>query len=310
MADLLFRRWHLKLLSLALAFAVWVAVTGEGRGVGDVRVPVEVQLAEGATLSGTPPATVTVRLRGSEALIRRIDPYDLDVRVDLRDTAVGERTVQLTSRNVRGVPRDLEIAAIDPDRLRLVIARKRRREIAIVPTIVGKPPRGYVVYGAAARPDGLEVEGPEAKLGPATRLRTDPIHVDDRREPFTVRVGAVPEGTDIRVVDARPLDVTVVVDLAPVDGVIERVPVVVPGNAGSPVPASVDVTVTAPSGLIARLRDRRVRAVAEVPAGASGAIVRDVPLRIEFPGLTDEERSKVTVKKLARRAVDVRMRAR
>ena len=306
MPDILFRRWHLKLLSLALAFAVWVAVTGEGRGVGDVRVPVDVQLADGATLSGTPPATVTVRLRGSEALIRRIDPYDLDVRVDLRDAAAGERTVQLTPRNVRGVPRDLEIAAIDPDRLKLVVARKKRRAISIVPTIVGKPPRGYVVYGASARPSDLEVEGPDAKLGALTRLRTDPIHVEDRREPFTARVGAIPDGTDIRVVDARPLDVTVVVDLAPVDGLIERVPVVVPGGGGTPSQAWIDVTVSAPSGLIPRLRDKRARAVAELPAVPSGELVRDVPLRVEFPGLSDEERSKVTVKKMGRRTVDVR----
>ena len=129
MLDLFLRRWPLKLLSLALAFAVWIAVTGDGRGVSDVRVPVDVLLPEGATLSGTPPTTVTLRLRGSETLIRRIDPYDLDVRVDLRDagSATGERTVILTPRNVRGIPHDLEVAAIDPDRLKLVVARKKRR---------------------------------------------------------------------------------------------------------------------------------------------------------------------------------------
>jgi hypothetical protein len=42
------------------------------------------------------------------------------------------------------------------------------------------------------------------------------------------------------------------VDLVPSD--LERVPVVVPGNAGTPVPAWIDVTVTAPSGLIPRAR--------------------------------------------------------
>ena len=307
MLDLFLRRWPLKLLSLALAFAVWIAVTGDGRGVSDVRVPVDVLLPEGATLSGTPPTTVTLRLRGSETLIRRIDPYDLDVRVDLRDagSATGERTVILTPRNVRGIPHDLEVAAIDPDRLKLVVARKKRREIAIAPTLVGKAPRGYAVYGASARPSELAVEGPDGKLGPAARLRTDPIRVDDKTEPFTVRVGAIPDGNDVRVVDTRPLDVTVVVDLAPVDGTIDRVPVVVPGG-GTPVPASVDVTVTAPSGLIPRLRDRHIRAIAELPAGSSGPLVHDVPLRIELPGLGDEERAKVSIKKMSRRAVDMK----
>ena len=64
MFDWLFRRWHLKVLALALAFAVWVAVTGEGRGVQDFHVPVDVVLGNGAALSGSPPTNVTVRLRG------------------------------------------------------------------------------------------------------------------------------------------------------------------------------------------------------------------------------------------------------
>jgi hypothetical protein len=61
----LLRRWHLKLLALALAFAVWVAVTGEGRAVQDFSVPVEVSLGPQATLAGPPPLKATVRLRAA-----------------------------------------------------------------------------------------------------------------------------------------------------------------------------------------------------------------------------------------------------
>ena len=107
-------RWHLKVLALALAVAIWMAVTGEGRGVQDFRVPVDVALGTGATLSGSPPTNVTVRLRGPDSLLRRVDPYDLTIRVDLRDAVAGDRTVQLTPRNVAGVPADVEVALIDP----------------------------------------------------------------------------------------------------------------------------------------------------------------------------------------------------
>lgn len=305
MLDLFVRRWHLKLLALGLAFAVWVAVTGEGRGLSDLRVPVEVLLSEGVTLQGTPPTTVTVRLRGPEPLLRRIDPYDLDVRVDLRDAGSGERTIQLTARNVSGVPRDLEVAMIDPDRLRVAIARKTRREVPVVPSIVGKPPRGYAVYRAVARPDGLAVEGPETKLASATRLRTDPIRVDDRREPFTVRVGAVPEGSDLKVVDARPLDVTVDIDIAPVEETIERVPVLVAGDGGGAIPPLLAVRVSAPPEVLRRLRTGHIRAVADLAAPAPGG-TRGIPVRIDFPGLEDDERAMISVKTITPRTVDVR----
>ena len=308
MFDGLLRRWHLKVLALALAFAVWVAVTGEGRGVQDFRVPVDVVLGTGATLAGAPPTNVTVRLRGPDSLLRRMDPYDLTIRVDLRDALGGERTVQLTSRNVAGVPRDVEVALIDPDRLRLAIAKKKRREVPVVPTIVGKPPRGYQVYRAVARPEALVVEGPEMKVSAVTRLSTDPIHVDDKSEPFTARVGAVPDGSDVRVVDARPLDVMVYIDLAAVDATIERVPVFAAG-AGGPVvivPGTIAVTVSAPSALIPKLRAGHVRAVVDLNGSAALPFVAGAPLRIELPGLDAEERAKVTVRGMSRKKVDVR----
>ena len=308
MLDWLFRRWHLKALAFALAFAVWVAVTGEGRGVQDFRVPVDVVLGPGVTLAGTPPINVNVRLRGPDSLLRRVDPYDLTIRVDLRDASGGERTVQLTPRNVAGVPHDVEVTLIDPDRLRVATAKKKRREVPVVATIVGKPPRGYQVYRAIARPEALMVEGPEAKVSAATRLATDPIRIDDRSEPFTARVGAIPDGADLRVVDPRPLDVIVYIDLTAVDATIDHVPVVAAGAAGSVVvtPPTVAVTLSAPSALIPKLRAGHVRAVVDLSGSAGVQNVVGAPLRVELPGLDAEERAKVTIEGLSRRKVDVR----
>ena len=308
MLDWLLRRWHLKILALALAVAVWIGVTGEGRGVQDFSVPVDVVLATGATLAAPPPARVTVRLHGPDSLLRRMDPYDLTLRVDLRDAAGGERTVPLTPRNVAGVPRDVEVALIDPDRLRLTIAKKKRREVRVVPTIVGKPPRGYQVYRAIPRPDALAIEGPEAKIAAMNRLSTDPIRVDDKTEPFTSRVGAVSDTAEVRVADVRPLDVIVYIDLAPVDATIERVPVIAAGATGSVsiMPSSIAVTVSAPSALVPKLRAGHVRAVVDLNGSAGQAFVAGAPLRIELPGLDDEDRAKVTIRNMSVKKVDVR----
>jgi hypothetical protein len=311
MFDWLLHRWQLKVLAVALAFGVWIAVTGEGRGVQDFHVPVDVLLGPGAALAGTPPTNVTVRLRGPDPLLRRVDPYDLTVRVDLRDAGGGERTVQLTPRNLAGVPRDVEVALIEPDRVRVTVAKKKRREIAVVPTVVGKPPRGYQVYSAIARPDAL-VEGPEPKIATLARLGTDPIRIKDQSEPFTARVGAVPETSDVRVVDTRPLDVTVYIDLAPVTVAIERVPVVAAGAVGPViiVPSTINVTLSAPSALIPKLRAGHVRAVVDLNGQTPAPVVAGALVRVELPGLDAEERAKVSVKSLSRQKVDVRRSSR
>ena len=299
MLEWALRRWHLKLLAIGLAFAVWIAVIGEGRSVSDYHVPVDISLASDAALIGSPPTNVLVRLRGPESLLRRLDPFDLSLRVDLRNAPSGEQTVTLSPRHVAGVPRDVEVAMVEPDRLRLSVAHKKRREVPVVPTLVGKPPRGYTVYGAVARPAALEIEGPDTKLTAQTRLRTDPIRVDDQREAFVARVGAVPDGPNMRVSDSRPLDVTVYVDLAPVTATIERVPVVVVGGGtgATSFPSVVGVTLSAPSALLPKLRAGHLRAVAD--AG-------DEPLHVEFPGLDPDERAKVNVQQISPKKVTVR----
>jgi len=200
------------------------------------------------------------------------------------------------------------VALIDPDRLRLAVAKKKRREISVVPTMVGKPPRGYQVYRAIARPETLMVEGPESKIATLTKLGTDPIRINDKSEPFTARVGAVPDGSDVRVVDTRPLDVTVYIDLAAVNATIDRVPVFAAGAVGPvvTVPSTIAVTLSAPSAMIPKLRAGHVRAVVDLNGSGGAQFVPGLPLRVEFPGLDAEERAKVTVKSLSRTKVDVR----
>lgn len=308
MFDRPLRRWPLKALALGLAFAVWIAVTGEGRTVQDFRVPVDVALGDRAILAGSPPLQVEVRLRAPESVLRRVDSYDMDVRVDLRSLAPGSHVVDLTPRLVAGVPRDAEVVRIEPDRIKLDVARKVRREVPVTPTLTGRPPRGYALYRATPRPEALLIEGPESKVGAATRLRTEPIAVDGRREPFVARVAAIAETADVRVVDARPLDVGVQIDLAPVDAAIARVPVVVAGSAegASASPSTVTVTVLAPSALIPDLRAGHLRAVAEVGTGAAGASLAATPLRVEVVGLDADDRAKVTVKSINPATVRVR----
>ena len=308
MLDRLLRRWHLKLLALGLAFAVWVAVTGEGRTIQDFAVPVELTLGEKTALAGPPPLQVTVRLRAPESVLRRIDPYDLDVRVDLSDAAPGTRTVALAPRLVGGIPRDVEVVQVEPERLKLTLARKVRREVPVVPAISGRPPRGYAFYRSVPRPETLQVEGPEPRVGPSTRLRTDPIDVEGHRESFVARVAPAADTPDVIVIDSRALDVRVYVDLAPVDVTIPRVPVVVAGAAEESWASSstVAVTVTAPSTLVPILREGHLRAVAEPLGSKPGDIARDVPLRVDITGLDDDARAKITVKSVVPRTVDLR----
>ena len=53
-------------------------------------VKIRLDLPEDRVLSTDPPTTVTVRLRGAQTSLRRLDALRLAVSVDLRDGVVGE----------------------------------------------------------------------------------------------------------------------------------------------------------------------------------------------------------------------------
>jgi YbbR domain-containing protein len=309
MLDAILRHWPLKLLALVLALAVWIAVAGESRVVQDFRIPVDFQLGSSFILEGAIPTTISVRLRGPETTLRRLQPFNLAMRVDLRDADVGERNVQLSESQIDGVPPGVAVEMIDPGRLSLTVTRRARRTVPVAPAFVGRPAAGRAFYWAQAKPETVEIEGPAAKVEAVAHVRTDPIHLDGRTLPFTVRVGAVPDAADVRVVDARPIEIVAHVDVAPVEASFDDVPVLLAGKIFEAVvsPTSVRITLSGPPTLLQAIRPTQLRAVADLEGLAPGREAHQVPLRLDFVGVPLEDLARITVRQLSPSKVRVRL---
>lgn len=312
MLDRIFRNWPLKLLAVLLAFAIWVAVTGEARIVQDFRVPVDIDVPDNLVPGESPPSTVSIRLRGPETLFRRLDPLPLEVHVDLHDASPGPRNVQLTADSVSGLPKGVEVTLIEPDRFRVVLERRARKTLPVVASFSGQPPRGYAVYDVRITPEVLDVEGPESGVAALTRLRTDPIHLENRTASFSVTVAAVPSRLEVRVVDPVPLEAQVEVDVAPESRTFPGVPVFAAGQfrAVPLAPATVAVTLSGPPALLRSIQPGQLRAVADTSGLAPRAEPYQVPVRVEFQDLTQKDLAKLAVRSLDRPRVAVRVSGR
>ena len=169
MLELLVRNWPLKLLSLALAFSLWVTVTGVNQIPKIFTVPLEIALGDGHTLLGLPPTTGTVRVRGPESALRGIDGVGMELLVDLSETTPGEKpTVQLGKENLVGLPSGVEVESITPNRLSLEVDWKVLRQLPVVPAFEGEPPEGHAFYSARVtpRPSGSSAKKLSGTLGP------------------------------------------------------------------------------------------------------------------------------------------------
>jgi len=309
MLDPIFRRWPLKLLALFLAFLIWLAVTGQNRVLQDYNVPLDIQLGADAILVGPTPTRVSIRLRGPEAQLKRLDPYRMRVAVDLGDAPPGERMVALQEEQVEGVPAGLEVEILEPTRLTLQVEVKSTKSVPVAASFVGKPATGYAFYGARVLPDVLEIVGPEAEIEATERVRTDAISLDGRRESFSLRVGAVPDGTDVRLLNPRPVEVRVEIDQAPEERRFEGVPVVLAGQVyeATVTPAQVNIVLSGPPDLLERIGPTQLRAVADVSELAPRKNPYQVLTRLEFVDVPARDLARLSEKSTGRRTVTVRL---
>jgi hypothetical protein len=119
--NLLLHNWHLKLLSLAIAFLLWSAYTAEPVGEVGYLVPLEYRnVPEGLELADEVPTQVHLRLQGRSALLRRLTPADLALAVDLSESEPGEALVRLEASQAN-LPPGAKVVRISPATIRVLL---------------------------------------------------------------------------------------------------------------------------------------------------------------------------------------------
>lgn len=121
MARVLLDNWWLKLLSLGLAYALWLAVAQAPLVDIDVSVPLELRnLSPSLGVGGELATRVRVHLRAPESLLREVGTGQIGVVVDLEGFAAGNHEFPLTAANVEAPP-GIDVVRIVPDRVRVVL---------------------------------------------------------------------------------------------------------------------------------------------------------------------------------------------
>ena len=208
-----FRHLGLKVLAIALATLLWLTVAGEHVVERSVRVPLEFRnIPEHLEIVGDPPATVDVRLRGSSALLSRVEPGEIVAVLDLAGARPGSRLFHLRTEEVRA-PYGVEVAQVVPATLSLDLERSGSRTVPVKPSVEGEPAAGYEVGRVTAEPSTVLVLGPESRLRQLTEATTEPVTVGGARDRVrdVVTVGV----SDSAVRLAQPQSATVVIEILP-----------------------------------------------------------------------------------------------
>lgn len=235
----------LKVISVAIAAALWFVVAGEETVERSVRAPLELQnTPENLVLIENPPTAVDVRVRGTGGLLRQLSAADVVAVIDLSSARAGRRLFHLTQQNIRA-PFGVEVTQVSPGTIPLVFERSGSRTVRVVPTVEGKPAEGYTVGAISSDPASVVVVGPESALRDVTEAITDPVSIEGARRP--VRESATLGVADPRVRLREPVNARITVDVlpTPVQRAVMNVPVrfrnAGRGLSGQSVPAVVTV---------------------------------------------------------------------
>src|SRR3989454_10869713 len=105
MVRRLLANWELKLLSVVIAFALWLVVVGGGKSQLAVAAVVEYTGLDGdLVLVGRPRDTVDVEVEAARWAVTRLTPGAVRVRVNLNGMREGENVVALSPDLVQTPP--------------------------------------------------------------------------------------------------------------------------------------------------------------------------------------------------------------
>ena len=215
----------LKAVSIGIATLLWLSVASEEVVERGVRVPLELQnLPAKLEIVEAVQETVDVRVRGSSGALSRLVPGDLVAVIDLGGANPGRRLFQLSPDRVRA-PFDVQVTQVSPSTMSMRFEESAAKAVPVAPSIEGDPSPGYVVGRITSEPASVEIVGAASLVQRVTEAVTEPVSVRDATTTVrqSVTIGVPDSG--VRLSTPQSAKVTVAVLPAPVERVLQNVPV-------------------------------------------------------------------------------------
>ena len=202
----------LKVMSLLLAVGLWFVVAHGPSAEVEMKVPIEFHsLPENLEIDSATFTQAQIRVRGPERVIHRLEASDVRVEISLANVRPGERTFDLTARQVR-VPQDLEVVQIIPGQFQLSFDTRTTRTVEVRARVTGTFAGGMRVAQVIADPSSILITGPRRRVEAVDSATTDPVDVSGTMTRATFLTQAYVPDPLIQVVHPTPIRVTVIME--------------------------------------------------------------------------------------------------
>ena len=200
----------LKLISLALAVGLWLAVARDPVAEVAVEVPIEFHnIPQNLEISSENIPRAQIRLRGPERVVRRLQPADVYAEIELSGVQPGERTFDLTAQQIHE-PSELEVVQVVPSQLHLNFDTRLTRQVPVQAARCGHVCAGYAIERVVVDPPTITISGPKKHVEAVESAITDPVDVSGAISRATFSRHAYVSDPLIQVASPDPVRVTVI----------------------------------------------------------------------------------------------------
>jgi YbbR domain-containing protein len=152
-----------------------------------------------------------VRLRGPERVVRRLQTSDVYSEIDLDTVKPGERTYDLTAREIHR-PEELEVVQVIPSQVHLIFDARLTRQVPIQPRIIGSFATGYQIGQVMVDPSVVMITGPKKRVEAVEAATTDPIDVTGAISRASFMRHAYVSDPLVQVTHSDPVHITVIME--------------------------------------------------------------------------------------------------
>jgi YbbR domain-containing protein len=171
----LFKNLGLKLLSLAIAVLLWMAIAREPKAEVAITVPIEFHNApDNLEISSEVIPQVQVRERGPAGVVHDLGPAEVHAIIDLRAATPGEHTYDLTPNKIRA-PRDVETIQVIPSQFRISFDKRASKKVPVQARVIGSTAPGFRLGQVKVEPEFVSIAGPEKRVDSVESVITDPV---------------------------------------------------------------------------------------------------------------------------------------
>jgi YbbR domain-containing protein len=207
------RNLRYKVLALVAAFGLWGvshSTSSVERGFDIPVVPANVP--EDLVITGQSTDAVNIRVRGTNAALRRLSVAELEYPVDLAGARPGdtEREVELAVMNL---PRGAQVVSRSPASLEFTLERKSTRAVKVRPDLDGEPAPGFVIGEVVVQPPRVRISGARSEVLRLSEVLTETIDLTGANASFERTVRALPGGLHVWLDGAE--EVSVRIEIAP-----------------------------------------------------------------------------------------------